>query len=165
MSAALALRTFSPALAGSRLARIAPALAALPGVGALIGGIGSLLELLPPIVLAVPKHKVTHSRKSMRSAHKGIKNRTSELPCGRKLDLRLDLESWLSSCEHHRANKPEPRRWCPLPVSSSLTYRLHQLPRMRHCQARTQPLPVVLLADLEAVEVRGARRRAQGIKA
>lgn len=62
----------------SALARFAPTLAALPGVGALVGGISSLLELIPPIVLAVPKHKVTHSRKSMRSAHKGIKNKTSE---------------------------------------------------------------------------------------
>lgn len=41
-------------------------------------GLSSLLELMPPILMAVPKHKVTHSRKSMRSANKGLKNRTSE---------------------------------------------------------------------------------------
>jgi len=78
---ALTLRTtsaMSRIFSAAPMARFAPALAALPGVGALIGGISSLLELLPPIVLAVPKHKVTHSRKSMRSAHKGIKNKTSE---------------------------------------------------------------------------------------
>lgn len=43
-----------------------------------MGGLSSLLELLPPIVLAVPKRKVTHSRKSMRSANKHPKNKTSE---------------------------------------------------------------------------------------
>jgi hypothetical protein len=37
-----------------------------------------LLELFPPFLLAVPKHKVTHSRKSMRSANKGLKNKSSE---------------------------------------------------------------------------------------
>lgn len=44
-----------------------------------IPSISSLVELFPPILLAVPKHKVTHSRKSMRSANKGLKNKTSEL--------------------------------------------------------------------------------------
>ena len=39
--------------------------------------IRSLIELFPPFLLAVPKHKVTHSRKSMRSANKGLKNKTS----------------------------------------------------------------------------------------
>lgn len=37
----------------------------------------ALAELFPPILWAVPKHKVTHSRKSMRSANKGLKNKTS----------------------------------------------------------------------------------------
>ena len=37
----------------------------------------SLAELFPPLLWAVPKHKVTHSRKSMRSANKGLKNKTS----------------------------------------------------------------------------------------
>jgi len=36
-----------------------------------------LLDLLPPIVLAVPKSKVSHSRKSMRSANKGLKDKQS----------------------------------------------------------------------------------------
>jgi hypothetical protein len=40
--------------------------------------IDSLVELFPPFLLAVPKKKVSHSRKSMRSAHKGLKNKTSE---------------------------------------------------------------------------------------
>lgn len=40
-------------------------------------GLQSLLELLPPIVLAVPKSKISHSRKSMRSANKGLKDKRS----------------------------------------------------------------------------------------
>ncbi|GFZ42661.1 hypothetical protein JCM24511_00378 [Saitozyma sp. JCM 24511] len=44
-------------------------------------GLSSLLELMPPILMAVPKHKVTHSRKSMRSANKGLKNRTNISNC------------------------------------------------------------------------------------
>lgn len=40
---------------------------------------GSLLaELFPPFLLAAPKSKTSHSRKSMRSATKGLKNKTSE---------------------------------------------------------------------------------------
>ncbi|KAF8843951.1 hypothetical protein PAXRUDRAFT_121436, partial [Paxillus rubicundulus Ve08.2h10] len=41
----------------------------------------SLLELLPPIVLAVPKSKVSHSRKSMRSANKGLKDKRNIVNC------------------------------------------------------------------------------------
>jgi large subunit ribosomal protein L32 len=37
----------------------------------------SLLELFPPFVLAVPKSKVSHSRKSMREANKGLKDKHS----------------------------------------------------------------------------------------
>jgi len=42
---------------------------------------GSLLELLPPIVLAVPKSKVSHSRKRMRSANKGLKEKLNVVTC------------------------------------------------------------------------------------
>jgi hypothetical protein len=38
-----------------------------------------LLDLLPAIVLAVPKSKISHSRKSMRSANKGLKDKQSTL--------------------------------------------------------------------------------------
>jgi hypothetical protein len=37
----------------------------------------SLLDLLPPFLLAVPKKKVSHSRKAMRSANKGLKDKKS----------------------------------------------------------------------------------------
>ncbi|KAJ9111537.1 hypothetical protein QFC20_002510 [Naganishia adeliensis] len=37
-----------------------------------------LAELFPPFLLAVPKSKISHSRKSMRSANKGLRNKTSE---------------------------------------------------------------------------------------
>lgn len=38
----------------------------------------SLLELFPPFLLAVPKKKTSHSRKAMRSANKGLKDKHSE---------------------------------------------------------------------------------------
>ncbi|KAG6813260.1 hypothetical protein H0H92_012674 [Tricholoma furcatifolium] len=41
----------------------------------------SLLELLPPFVLAVPKSKISHSRKSMRSANKGLKDKQNIVNC------------------------------------------------------------------------------------
>ena len=40
--------------------------------------LNSLLELLPPIMWAVPKKKVSHSRKAMRDSNKGLKDKTSE---------------------------------------------------------------------------------------
>ncbi|KII93506.1 hypothetical protein PLICRDRAFT_131360 [Plicaturopsis crispa FD-325 SS-3] len=41
----------------------------------------SLLELFPPFLLAVPKKKVSHSRKSMRSANKGLKDKQNIVNC------------------------------------------------------------------------------------
>ncbi|KAL5495232.1 hypothetical protein ACEPAI_695 [Sanghuangporus weigelae] len=41
----------------------------------------SLLELFPSIVLAVPKKKVSHSRKAMRSAHKGLRDKSNIVNC------------------------------------------------------------------------------------
>jgi large subunit ribosomal protein L32 len=48
------------------------------GIRSLFQAPSSLLDLLPPIILAVPKSKVSHSRKSMRSANKGLKEKFSE---------------------------------------------------------------------------------------
>ncbi|KAJ7225477.1 hypothetical protein GGX14DRAFT_639082, partial [Mycena pura] len=41
----------------------------------------SLLELFPPFVLAVPKKKTSHSRKSMREANKGLKDKQNIVNC------------------------------------------------------------------------------------
>ncbi|KAK7694614.1 hypothetical protein QCA50_001801 [Cerrena zonata] len=41
----------------------------------------TLLELLPPWVLAVPKKKTSHSRKAMRSANKGLKDKQNVVAC------------------------------------------------------------------------------------
>ncbi|KAG8716251.1 hypothetical protein FRC08_009704 [Ceratobasidium sp. 394] len=41
----------------------------------------TLLELFPPIVLAVPKKKTSHSKKRMRSANKGLKDKTNIVNC------------------------------------------------------------------------------------
>ncbi|KAJ7038159.1 hypothetical protein C8F04DRAFT_1393068 [Mycena alexandri] len=47
-----------------------------------IPSLQSLLELLfPPFVLAVPKKKVSHSRKSMREANKGLKDKHNIVNC------------------------------------------------------------------------------------
>jgi large subunit ribosomal protein L32 len=37
----------------------------------------SLRDFIPPFLLAVPKKKVSHSRKAMRSANKGLKDKQS----------------------------------------------------------------------------------------
>ncbi|KIM22013.1 hypothetical protein M408DRAFT_333132 [Serendipita vermifera MAFF 305830] len=44
-------------------------------------GLESLLELFPPWLLAVPKKKVSHSRKRMRSANKGLKDKQNIHSC------------------------------------------------------------------------------------
>ncbi|KAF9056205.1 hypothetical protein BJ165DRAFT_489084 [Panaeolus papilionaceus] len=41
----------------------------------------SLLELFPPFLLAVPKSKTSHSRKAMRSANKGLKDKQNITNC------------------------------------------------------------------------------------
>ncbi|PVF94559.1 hypothetical protein CPB86DRAFT_679853, partial [Serendipita vermifera] len=41
----------------------------------------SLLELFPPWLLAVPKKKTSHSRKGMRSANKGLKDKNNIHAC------------------------------------------------------------------------------------
>ncbi|KZS92999.1 hypothetical protein SISNIDRAFT_412073 [Sistotremastrum niveocremeum HHB9708] len=38
----------------------------------------ALWELFPPFLLAVPKKKTSHSRKRMRSANKGLQDKTSK---------------------------------------------------------------------------------------
>ncbi|EIW66797.1 hypothetical protein TREMEDRAFT_65199 [Tremella mesenterica DSM 1558] len=47
----------------------------------LLPALDSLLELFPPFLLTAPKKKTSHSRKSMRSANKGLKNRTNFSHC------------------------------------------------------------------------------------
>ncbi|WVQ83609.1 ribosomal protein L32 [Cryptococcus sp. DSM 104549] len=52
--------------------------------------LGSLLELIPPVVWAsVPKKKTTHSRKSMRANNKGLKNKTNLSLCEACGSIRL----------------------------------------------------------------------------
>lgn len=57
----------------------------------------SLLELFPPFLLAVPKKKVSHSRKAMRAANKGLKDKTSTTF---RLVLNAYLTFEMSSCRH-----------------------------------------------------------------
>ncbi|KAF9455838.1 hypothetical protein BDZ94DRAFT_1177863 [Collybia nuda] len=46
-----------------------------------IPSLQSLVELFPPFLLAVPKSKISHSRKSMRSANKGLKDKHNIVNC------------------------------------------------------------------------------------
>ncbi|KAJ7783833.1 ribosomal L32p protein family-domain-containing protein [Mycena maculata] len=76
-----------PLLAKSLFARplSTPFFAAIPFLAAsrtwAFPSLESLLELLPPFVLAVPKKKVSHSRKSMREANKGLKDKHNIVSC------------------------------------------------------------------------------------
>ncbi|EJU01885.1 hypothetical protein DACRYDRAFT_52312 [Dacryopinax primogenitus] len=45
------------------------------------GLLQNLLDLFPPFLLAVPKKKVSHSRKAMRSANKGLKDKHNIVNC------------------------------------------------------------------------------------
>ncbi|KZO98370.1 hypothetical protein CALVIDRAFT_41656 [Calocera viscosa TUFC12733] len=56
---------------------VSPPVAAALGVGL----IQHLLDLFPPFLLAVPKKKVSHSRKAMRSANKGLKDKINIVNC------------------------------------------------------------------------------------
>src|SRR6266498_1514123 len=48
-----------------------------PTISRSLPSLQSFLELFPPIVLAVPKKKTSHSRKAMRAANKGLKDKQS----------------------------------------------------------------------------------------
>lgn len=48
-----------------------------PGLSWSLPSLQSLLELFPPFLLAVPKSKTSHSRKAMRAANKGLKDKQS----------------------------------------------------------------------------------------
>lgn len=54
-----------------------PTFLGVPRLAWSIPSLQSLLELFPPFLLAVPKSKISHSRKSMRSANKGLKDKHS----------------------------------------------------------------------------------------
>ncbi|KAI0348047.1 hypothetical protein BDW22DRAFT_1321198 [Trametopsis cervina] len=60
-----------------------PAFAAAPTPSSwtLPTSLQSLLELFPPFLLAVPKKKTSHSRKAMRSANKGLKDKHNVVHC------------------------------------------------------------------------------------
>ncbi|KZW02135.1 hypothetical protein EXIGLDRAFT_829681 [Exidia glandulosa HHB12029] len=62
------------------LQRITAPLALLP-VAIALPSLRPLLELFPSIVLAVPKKKVSHSRKAMREANKGLKDKLNIVNC------------------------------------------------------------------------------------
>ncbi|KAH9944417.1 ribosomal L32p protein family-domain-containing protein [Epithele typhae] len=90
MAAALALHQSRSWLAVPRLPlpRLSLAAAFLPSFLATqrpftwaIPPLSSLLELFPPWLLAVPKKKVSHSRKNMRSANKGLKDKENFVQC------------------------------------------------------------------------------------
>ncbi|TBU65032.1 ribosomal L32p protein family-domain-containing protein [Dichomitus squalens] len=91
MATALALhqsRTWLSAAARLPLSRISLTAALVPAFLAspkpftwAIPSLPSLLELFPPWLLAVPKKKTSHSRKAMRSANKGLKDKQNLVHC------------------------------------------------------------------------------------
>ena len=87
----------------------------------------SLLELFPPFLLAVPKKKTSHSRKAMRSANKGLKDKRSAFAC-----LVLFLPQFSYFCGRYRA-----------------------LLGMRITKTRTQPVSKLLLNTESRVEGSG----------
>lgn len=50
-----------------------------PALSISLPSLQPLIDLFPPFLLAVPKKKVSHSRKSMRAANKGLEDKTREL--------------------------------------------------------------------------------------
>ncbi|KAF9531956.1 hypothetical protein CPB83DRAFT_785773 [Crepidotus variabilis] len=74
-----------PTLRSSLRTWLAPAFGSAvlgwPGISRTLPSLGSLLELFPSIVLAVPKKKTSHSRKAMRSANKGLKDKQNITNC------------------------------------------------------------------------------------
>src|ERR1700722_20189476 len=63
----------------------------------------TLLDLLPPFILAVPKKKTSHSRKAMRSANKGLKDKRSKLDahsCTSRNTLMRRLPQISSAVQH-----------------------------------------------------------------
>ncbi|KAF5311784.1 hypothetical protein D9619_003224 [Psilocybe cf. subviscida] len=52
-----------------------------PGLSWSLPSLQSLLELFPPFLLAVPKSKTSHSRKAMRAANKGLKDKQNITNC------------------------------------------------------------------------------------
>ncbi|TFK77061.1 hypothetical protein BDN72DRAFT_24556 [Pluteus cervinus] len=64
------------------LKQLLPALPLAFGLTRSIGlSLQSLVDLLPPFLLAVPKSKTSHSRKAMRSANKGLKDKHNIVNC------------------------------------------------------------------------------------
>ncbi|KDR85030.1 hypothetical protein GALMADRAFT_53755 [Galerina marginata CBS 339.88] len=87
--AALALRqtqTLLPSIRRSLFASwLPPVLTAtslsLPRTSWSLPSLQDLLDLFPPFLLAVPKSKTSHSRKAMRSANKGLKDKRNITNC------------------------------------------------------------------------------------
>ncbi|WOO85189.1 putative 54S ribosomal protein L32, mitochondrial [Vanrija pseudolonga] len=75
----MALALARQAVAGPSVLRAAFTLPAVALPSLRLPSLNDILEW--GITLAVPKSKISHSRKSMRSAHKGIKNKTNLNHC------------------------------------------------------------------------------------
>ncbi len=110
----------------------------LPGLQLTLPSLASLWDLLPPFLLAVPKKKVSHSRKAMRAANKGLKDKTSSsLPAlAEQILTRMDS----------------------FPVFLFLhLYRPRQLPGVRLAQACSPHMCFVLLPNIPRLQERSTR--------
>ncbi|KAG9017914.1 hypothetical protein FRB93_004725 [Tulasnella sp. JGI-2019a] len=83
----------------------------LPALTITIPSLRPLTDLFPPFLLAVPKKKVSHSRKSMRSANKGLEDKTHIVACpacgGPKLAHHLCPSCYSSMSREWKANNKE----------------------------------------------------------
>ncbi|KAG8743432.1 hypothetical protein FRC12_015053 [Ceratobasidium sp. 428] len=71
------LRSWTTSFGLAALPTPAPSVQTAGKLSLLLPSLRTLLELFPPIVLAVPKKKTSHSKKRMRSANKGLKDKIS----------------------------------------------------------------------------------------
>ncbi|KAF8168062.1 hypothetical protein B0H34DRAFT_684052 [Crassisporium funariophilum] len=84
---------------------------ALPGTSWSMPSLESLLDLFPPFLLAVPKSKTSHSRKAMRSANKGLKDKQNITNCpgcgGVKLAHHICPQCYSSVTRQWKANNKQ----------------------------------------------------------
>ncbi|KAF7970592.1 hypothetical protein HWV62_23601 [Athelia sp. TMB] len=128
-------------------------------------GLQSLLELFPPFLLAVPKKKVSHSRKSMRSADKGLKDKQNIVNCPGcgmpKLSHHLCAECYSSMTRQwKKETQADAARVVEMPTMSLVSRSRFIRPFAMRAASTTIPrgLPAILAKHPEDVVITFAKR-------